>query len=228
MAREQEQEVELTLESVTSHRTLDGVEELSLNTTDGHIEARLHAAPNGAPAVVWVGGAGGGLDGPAWGMYPRLAARLAAQEIASLRLDYRRPNQLEDCVMDTLIGTEYLALKCGYQSIALVGHSFGGAVVIAAGALTQTVTAVVAMSSQTYGTDLVPRLSPRPLLLVHGSADEILPDVCSRNIYERAKEPKELHLYPGCRHGLDECREQVDDVVVGWLVRQLAPNKVPQ
>ncbi|GAB3312344.1 dienelactone hydrolase family protein [Hymenobacter humi] len=219
------QEVELTLESVTAHRTIEGVEELSLNTTDGIITARLHPAPDGAPAVVWVGGSGGGLDGPAWGMYPRLAGQLAARGIASLRLHYRRPNQLEDCVMDTLIGAEYLALKCGYQSIALVGHSFGGAVVIAAGALSNTVTAVVAMSSQTYGTDLVPRISPRPLLLLHGSADEVLSDACSRYIYAHAKEPKELRLYPGCGHGLDECREQVDTEVVGWLVKQLTAPK---
>ena len=159
-------------------------------------------------------------------MYPRLAGQLAARGIASLRLHYRRPNQLEDCVMDTLIGAEYLALKCGYGSIALVGHSFGGAVVIAAGALSNTVTAVVAMSSQTYGTDLVPRISPRPLLLLHGSADEVLSDACSRYIYAHAKEPKELRLYPGCGHGLDECREQVDTEVVGWLVKQLVGGKL--
>ena len=218
-----EQQVELTLESVTSHRTIEGVEEMNLNTTDGTIVARLHPAPNGAPAVVWVGGSGGGLDGPAGGMYPRLAGRLTAQGIASLRLHYRRPNELEDCVMDTLIGVEYLALKCGYRSIALVGHSFGGAVVISAGALSDTVTAVVAMSSQTYGTELAPRVSPRPLLLVHGLADEIVPDACSLDIFSRAKEPKALHLYPGCRHGLDECREEVDEVVVGWLLQQLTP-----
>ena len=74
----------------------------------------------------------------------------------------------------------------------------------AAGALSAEVVAVVAMSSQTYGTDLAPQLSPRALLLVHGTADKILPDVCSRDIYARAQEPKELRLYPGCRHGLDE------------------------
>ncbi|WP_231590710.1 alpha/beta hydrolase [Hymenobacter terrenus] len=155
-------------------------------------------------------------------MYPRLAGRLAAQGIASLRLYYRKPNYLEDCVMDTLVGAEYLVQQRGYGAVALVGHSFGGAVVISAGALSQTVTAVVAMSSQTYGTDLAAQVSPRPLLLVHGSADEVLSDACSRSIYARAHEPKELRLYPNCRHGLNECREQVDEDVVGWLLKQLA------
>ena len=128
MARTQQSE--FTLESVSLHQVVAGVEELTLHTNVGDIVARLHPAPDGAPAVVWVGGAGGGLDGPAWGMYPRLAGRLATQGIASLRLHYRRPNHLEDCVADTLLGALYLVQQRGYQRVALVGHSFGGAVVI--------------------------------------------------------------------------------------------------
>ncbi|GGE94069.1 alpha/beta hydrolase [Hymenobacter cavernae] len=220
MAREQQQR-EFILEGVTLEQVVEGVEELAFHTNLGQMPARLHPAPIGAPAVVWVGGAGGGLDGPAWGMYPRLAGQLAHLGIASLRLHYRQPNYLEDCVADTLLAVQHLVQQRGYGAIALVGHSFGGAVVISAGALSEQVKAVVAMSSQTYGTDLAPQVSPRPLLLVHGTADEVLPAACSENIYARAGQPKELLLYPGCRHGLDECRDQVDADVVRWLRRQL-------
>ena len=221
MAQRQRQR-EFILEEVTVQNVEEGgVEALVMQTNAGQIMARLHPAEAGAPAVVWVGGAGGGLDGPAWGMYPRLARHLATQGVASLRLHYRKPNYLEDCVLDTLLGVQYLVRERGYGAIALVGHSFGGAVVVSAGALSKEVTAVVAMSSQTYGTDLAPQVSPRPLLVLHGTADEILSDACSRNIYARAKEPKEILLYEGCRHGLDECREQVDTDVVRWLIRQL-------
>lgn len=223
MAHQQPQQSEFTLESVTYHAVVAGVEELTLHTNAGDIVARLHPAPAGAPAVVWVGGAGGGLDGPAGGLYPRLARQLAARGVASLRLHYRRPNYLEDCVLDTLLAVQYLVQQRGYGRVALVGHSFGGAVVISAGALSADVGAVVALSSQTYGTDLAPQLSPRPLLLAHGTADEILAPQCSEIIYARAQEPKELLLYPGCRHGLDECREQVDADVAAWLLRQLLP-----
>ena len=221
MARRQEKE--FVLKAVTVEGTDDhGVEMLSMQTNAGQITARLHPAAAGAAAVVWVGGAGGGLDGPAWGMYPRLAGQLAAQGIGSLRLHYRKPNYLEDCVIDTLLGVQYLVRQLGYGAVALVGHSFGGAVVVSAGALSDEVVAVVAMSSQTYGTDLAPRVSPRPLLVLHGTADEILSDACSKNIYDRAQEPKENLLYPGCRHGLDECRDQVDADVVRWLVKHLS------
>ncbi|TGE23085.1 alpha/beta hydrolase [Hymenobacter metallicola] len=213
--------VEFILHAVTHHDTADGVEALTLGTNRGEMPARLHPAPAGAPAVVWVGGAGGGLDGPAWGLYPRLATQLSHHGIASLRLHYRRPNYLEECVMDTLLAVEYLVQQRGHRGVALVGHSFGGAVVISAGALSEAVTAVVAMSSQTYGTDLTPQVSPRPLLLLHGTEDEILSAACSQDIYRRARQPKELVLYPGCHHGLDECREQVDHDLVAWLRRQL-------
>jgi alpha-beta hydrolase superfamily lysophospholipase len=220
------QSFEFILESVTPHGTVEGIEELTLHTNAGNITARLHPAAAGSAAVVWVGGSGGGLDGPAWGMYPRLAGQLAAQGIASLRLHYRHPNELEQCVADTMLAVQYLVQQLGYGGVALVGHSFGGAVVISAGALSEEVTTVVAMSSQTYGTTLAPQVSPRPLLLVHGTADEILSDVCSRDIYARANEPKELRLFSGCRHGLDECRDQVDQAVVEWLVTRLAASKV--
>lgn len=214
-------EVSITVESVVQQGVHKGVEELVLQTNVGDIVARYHSAEEADAAVVWVGGAGGGLDGPAGGLYPRLAGQLTARRTASLRLHYRHPNDLKNCVIDTLVGVEYLRHSRNHSRMALVGHSFGGAVVISAGALSEDVVAVAALSSQTYGTTLADQISPRPLLLMHGTADEILPDACSRQIYHRAQEPKEIRLYPGCRHGLDECREQVDADLVVWLVAQL-------
>lgn len=213
--------ISLELRRVEKGRTVDGVEALRLHTTDGGtIECRFHQARPGDAAVIWVGGAGGGLDGPAGGMYPRLAGKLVPEGVASLRLHYRRPNDLDACVLDTLLGIAYLGAR-GRTRVALVGHSFGGAVVVTAGAESPEAVAVAALSCQTYGTGAVGALSPRPLLLLHGSADEILPDLCSRDLYRRAGQPKEIKLYPRCRHGLDECRDEVDRDLTGWLLRAL-------
>lgn len=201
----------------TSERTLElGLDEVLLTTNAGQITCRLHRNGQATAGVVWVGGAGGGLDGPAGGLYPRLAAQLAAQGVESLRLDYRRPNDLIACILDTLLGAGYLQGR-GIDRLALVGHSFGGAVVISAGVASSSVFGVAALSSQTYGTDLVRDLGPRSLLLMHGSADSVLPDSCSRDIFRRARDPKEVLLYPGCGHGLDECREAVDRDLLRWL-----------
>ncbi len=199
---------------------------MRLQTNRGDITARFHPAPAGARdakhmGVVWVGGAGGGLDGPARGLYPAAAEKLQKRGIASVRLHYRHPNELVDCILDTLCGVAFL-VKEGATSVALVGHSFGGAVVISAGAVSPNVQAVVPMSSQTYGADLASGVSPRPMLLIHGTADEVLSPMCSRQIYADAKQPKELKLFEGARHGLDEARQEVLDLLVSWIPRNLA------
>ncbi len=208
--------VTLALRSAEPAGREDGAEIVRLHTDAGTIDTRYHPADMGDVAVLWVFGAGGGLGGPAGGLYPRLAAHLAPLGIASLRLDYRRPAELLPCVLDVLVGIAYLATRARGR-VVLVGHSFGGAVVIAAGAASPAVIGVAALSSQMAGAGHVGQISPRPLLLIHGTADEILPDRCSRDLYRRAGEPRRLVLYQGCRHGLDQCRAALDRDVLAWI-----------
>ncbi|HEX2541411.1 MAG TPA: dienelactone hydrolase family protein [Caldimonas sp.] len=170
-------------------------------------------------AVVWVFGAGGGFHGPAGGLYDRLGETLAADGIASLQVAYRRPRDLKACVVDVLAGVHALAEPTPIP-VALVGHSFGGAVVIRAALASPLVSAVAALSSQLAGTDDVAALAPRPLFLLHGTEDEILPVRCSELIYQRAAQPKVL-VRPRCRHGLDECRDEVDRTLGAWLRERL-------
>jgi fermentation-respiration switch protein FrsA (DUF1100 family) len=207
-----------------------GQERLRLVTAAGEIEGRLHPASSGDAAVLWVFGAGGGLGGPAGGLYTRLGQRLRRCGITSLELAYRHPGRLGPCLQDVLLGLNWLAGE-GRGRVVLVGHSFGGAVVITAGAASKAVIAVAALSSQTRGTEAVTLLAPRPLLVVHGLDDEVLPAACGQDIHRRARPPKELILYPGCRHGLDGCREALDRDLLGWLERVVlafSPEPEPQ
>ncbi len=206
----------LELRSVETGPLEDGAETVLLHTDGGTIDCRFHPAETGDVGVLWVFVAGGGLGGPAGGLYTRLAAQLAPEGVASLRLDYRRPGALTACVLDVLVGIAYLGSR-GRSRVVLVGHSFGGAVVITAGAVSPEVIGVAALSSQTAGTGQVGNISPRPLLLMHGTDDEILPDACSRDLYQRAGEPRRLLLYENCRHGLDDCRDEIDRDLLGWI-----------
>jgi pimeloyl-ACP methyl ester carboxylesterase len=201
----------------------DGAFVVTMETDQGTIDARWHPPQESddegmtaGAGVVWVGGSSGGLDGPAQRLYVEASRRLQARGVSSLRLHYRKPNDLPECALDTLLGVEFLRSQ-GCECVALVGHSFGGAVVITAGALSENVVAVVPMSTQSYGTDLAPNVAPRAMLLIHGTDDEVLPDDCSRHVYARARQPKELVLYPGARHGLDEAREELLDLLENWL-----------
>ncbi len=221
----------ITLEAHLTGETREALDSqqwaVTLETTAGFIATRYHPANGHAAAtegVVWVGGAGGGLDGPARGLYPAMCIQLQERGISGLRLHYRFLNDLPECVLDTLLGVAFLEAQ-GVQRTAIVGHSFGGAVVISAGALSPKVQAVVAMSTQTYGTDLAPQLAPRPLLLVHGSNDRVLPDACSRQVFAMAHEPKQLEIFPGAGHGLDECREELIDLLLGWIPSYFAEAK---
>ncbi len=204
-----------------------GTERLVLRTDRGNITGLWHpTGPDGAPGtatVVWIGGASGGIEGPARGVYHLLADRLVPDGISSLRLHYRHPTVIVDCIADVLVALAWLEDACDVRRAALVGYAFGGAVAIDAGALSPIVKAVVTLASQTYGADLVGELGPRGLLLIHGEADTILPPACSQRLYDAAEEPRELVLYPACGHSLDECAAALQDRLYAYLRRELAP-----
>jgi len=190
-----------------------------LGTSSGEIEGIFHPA-EGDSGVVWVCGALGGLDGPSFGIFEALSQELPNEGISSLRLNYRFPGDFNQCVLDVQVGIRFLQQR-GVNNVALVGHSFGGAVVIMAGTMSPLVNTVVGLSSQTFGAHRVNELSPRPLLLVHGERDRNLPARCSRDIYELAREPKELVIYKGCGHFLRECHQELHDLLTGWLIDRL-------
>lgn len=217
---------ELSLVDVRQSPSGDhGVDQIELVTDRGTIACRAQHAEPGDSAVLWVFGAGGGFHGPAGGLYDRLGAQLAPEGIGGLQVAYRHPAHLPECVHDVLLAIDYLVER-GRTRIVLVGHSFGGAVVITAGDASESAIAVAALSSQTAGTEAAARLTPRPLLVAHGTADEVLPFRCSRDIYERAAEPKRIVLYPGCRHGLDSCRDELDADLAAWI-REVVARPTP-
>jgi fermentation-respiration switch protein FrsA (DUF1100 family) len=64
--------------------------------------------------------------------------------------------------------------------------------------------------------DYVAGISPRPLLLVHGSQDEIVPLADANRLYGRAGEPKELVIVEGAGHRLRHS-DNAMAIVVDWL-----------
>lgn len=195
-----------------------------LHSTRGDLKGIYHPVPGAQEGVLWVWGVRGGVDGPANGCYRVLAQELAQEHaIASLRLDYRCPGVLHECVLDALAGLSFLK-GMGMKQVGLVGHSFGGAVVITAAPFSDIVACVVALSTQTYGAHGAGRVAPRPLLLVHGEADTHLPPACSRMVYGWAREPKELVILPGAGHSLREASDTLLPLLKEWLVRHLKPS----
>ncbi len=192
-----------------------GTVDLAIATPDGTATGRYTPVARPRGAVIMVGGSRGGTRGPA-GVYAPLATRLQEAGIAALRLRYRRPNRLPPCVADVLAAIGAVGGR-GIARVALLGWSFGGAVVIGAGAASDAVIGVATVAGQTYGTEAVGRLAPRPLLVLHGTADRTLPVRCAHDLYARAREPKDLVLYPGDDHGLTRHADQVLDTLYVWI-----------
>ena len=190
-----------------------------MRTTRGEIPIIVHAAETPGRAVLCISGAIGGFDGPAK-LYVRLGLELPPLGITVARLNYRMPNEFGECVLDTMAGLTFLKAM-QYERAALIGHSFGGAVAINAGTLAPMVTTVIAVSSQLFGAHVVAELAPRPLLLLHGTADTILPHECSERLYERAQEPRTLKLFPGVGHRFAEAADELLETVRDWLVERV-------
>ncbi len=196
---------------------------IRLPTERGLIACLYHEGKTGRGAAVFVGGTDGGFDGPANGIYATLAEDLLAEGVSSLRLDFRlhvAPGNVEEGTHDVLAGVAFLKKRQAGR-IGLVGHSYGGAVVINAAARSPDVDAVVTLSTQTAGTSLVAKVAPRPLLLVHGELDTRLPPECSRYVYERAGEPKELVILKDAKHSLRQRRGELRSLLREWLIAQL-------
>lgn len=195
-----------------------------IHTSQGDIACLFHRVPQSESAVLWAGSWRGEGQSQRSSPIPQaVATDLAEDGISSLRLRYRHPGELEACVRDTQAGVSFLE-GLGFQRIALVGHSFSGAVVISVAPLSRAIVAVVALASQTYGAQSAPQIAPRCLLLVHGTEDRRLNPYCSEQIYSWARKPKELVILEGASHGLWERKDDLLPLLRRWLVERLQPD----
>jgi len=65
--------------------------------------------------------------------------------------------------------------------------------------------------------DAVARLSPRPLLLIHGEFDPLVPLSHARALYERAGEPKELIVIRHGSHDIPNLNARTRDWIIRWI-----------
>jgi pimeloyl-ACP methyl ester carboxylesterase len=204
----------------------DGYRLIKLQTgRQEKIDCRYYYASKDAKnAVIYVGGVSGGWDSPARELYSKLSRKLVSVGISSLRVRYRHPTDLNQCVIDVITGIKFLEYN-RIQSVGLVGHSFGGAVVIkAAAALPDIIRTVVTLSTQSYGAvESVSQLGQEgcSILLIHGTDDDILSPICSSYVYNKASNPKHIILFEGAKHGLDEAAEEIHQTIYQWLLEHL-------
>jgi pimeloyl-ACP methyl ester carboxylesterase len=205
-----------------------GLRHIELYSTAGLVTFFWHGNADSDRVVLCAGGAMGGLLGPGDSFFHELGIILSSEHnIATIRVGWKRPNDLQSCV-DDLVAAALFAEQNGTEKIVTVGHSFGGAVAIGAAIepspIAESVKGVVTLATQSAGCENAAMLKGRPLLLVHGDSDTILPHWSSEMVNELAGGHGRVEILEGAGHLL---RENGSDAwlranVPGWIVQTLA------
>ena len=109
----------------------ESFELIQIETSRGRVDCRYYRAEGSNIGVIMVGGIGGDFDTPADNLYPRLCSGFKDIGISSLRVKFRHPTDLTESVIDVLVGIQFLKSE-NLRVFGLIGHSFGGAVVVQA------------------------------------------------------------------------------------------------
>jgi hypothetical protein len=210
-----------------------GVQEAWVTPTLRHLELfgmrglvtiLWHGDPDAARVVLACGGAMGGLLGPADGLYHDLGTEMGARGIGFLRVGYRRPNDLEGCMVDLCAAAD-VAARCGARRFVTMGHSFGGAVAVTAAlAIGEPVAGVVTLATQSAGCEGAGGLAGKPLLMFHGEADELLPVAASEVVRAMAGGDGELVVIPGDGHLLRKAGPMLRQRLTEWIPAVLGPE----
>ena len=197
---------------------------LELYTMRGLLTILWHGPVDATRVVLMAGGGMGGLLGPAGGLYHDLGVQFAAAGIATMRVGYRKPNDLVRCVHDVAAAAD-LASRAGGQRFVTVGHSFGGAVAVQAGmVLGQHCAGVVTLATQSAGCEDAAQLDDHvPVLLLHGDRDEILPPDTSA-VVRMLIGHGEFELIPGTGHLMSEAADHLRARLGAWIPEQLQPS----
>ncbi|RXA20477.1 alpha/beta hydrolase [Methanosarcina sp. MSH10X1] len=199
----------------------DSFELVRIDTSRGRIDCHYYRAEQADKGVIMVGGIGGGFDTPAENLYPRLCVDLKKAGISSLRVSFRYPTDLTEAIVDVLVGLGFLKAE-NIRVFGLIGHSFGGAVVVQAAFNDMGIKTVVTLATQSHGISPISLLpASTSVFLIHGEADETLPPSSSVYAYNLAHEPKKIKIYKNAGHGLKEVSDEVYAEVRNWIMDNL-------
>jgi predicted esterase len=189
---------------------------IEIYTMRGLLTFLWHGPRDARDVVIACGGAMGSLLGPAEGLYHDLGVAFAARGIGTMRVGYRKPNDLSRCVHDLAAAGDFASRSGGARRFVTVGHSFGGAVAVQAGVvLGDHCRGVVTLSTQSAGCEHADELGDIPLLLVHGTHDELLPPETSGMVQMLAGHGEVVLVPAG--HLLSEVADELRARLTEWI-----------
>ena len=203
----------------------DDLRHIEVYTMEGLLSLFWHGPSDAKDVVIMCGGAMGGVLGPAEALYQDLGTTLAAQGVGTIRVGYRKPNDMERCLHDMAAAAD-LAARSGAQRFITMGHSFGGAPAMQAATMfDEHAAGCVLLSTQSAGCEPAEDLATRiPVILFHGDRDEILPHAASEMV-RMIIGGGELVLYPGVGHLLAEAATELRERLTTWLPETFAAHR---
>ena len=196
----------------------DGYELIAYTTEDGGvIEASYF---EGGKDLVVIFAHGAVFDKESWYF---VAERLKKGLVSSLSIDFRgygnsKKGTTDNRSLDILGAIDYLKEK-GFEKIAIVGASMGGAAVLnALDAKTDSAINRVVLVAPAGGVEIVSE-SIKKMFIV--SKEERLFTTVN-SIFDESAQPKELKVYPGSFHAQNmfkaEYGEELTDLIIKFLI----------
>jgi len=203
----------------------DDLRHVEVYTMEGLLSLFWHGPTDAEDVVIMCGGAMGGVLGPAEALYQDLGSQLAEQGVGTMRVGYRKPNDMGHCLHDLAAAAD-LAARSGAKRFITMGHSFGGAPAMQAATMFEDHAAgCVTLATQSAGCEPAEDLATRiPVILFHGDADEILPHMASEMV-RMILGGGELVIYPGVGHLLAEAAEPLRERLLEWVPEKFAEHR---
>lgn len=201
----------------------DGEVELPVRSgewTRGKVYGAEHALAD--TGIVFVTGVDGGEYQPVDGIYSRMGEKFAQRGAVSIFVQYRHPGVIGESVQDAMAAVQFLRQR-GVKRIAVMGWSFGGAVIVHTATLAPEVVTIVGLAPQSLDTEPVALFKNQSILLIHSEDDENVPFWASEQILAEAPQNIRKELVPlrGHLHALETAIEEIDPRVETWLRREL-------
>ena len=190
--------------------------------------ARTWMIPSAQEGIIFVSGVDGGFIEPVDGIYTRMAETNLHNCVSSIFVSYRNPGELATSIEDATTAASYLRDR-GISKMAIVGWSFGGAVIAHTATLIPQIMTIIGFSPQSLDTEPFSLLNAQQsLLLFHSTSDENVPFSSSQIIMDEAPSYIHKQLFPidGADHHLTGTRAKIDPIVNDWINHMLlgVPN----
>ena len=218
---------EVIQDVIKSQSTDNEMKRITLVTAEGELDCREKLVSETNVAVLWVGGVDNSQGTPIEKLYAEAAQKLSGKGISSLQVFLRHCDLMGSMLLDVETGLAYLRSR-GIETVALIGHSLGGAVVIRAACQFSTVRTAITLAAQSLGAEEIASLDANcSILLIHGTADEVIPCGCSQYLHQLAICSKKLLLFPKADHNLEPHTEFVQLRIQEWLETELREKDNP-